>query len=80
MSRDAVGARLEPKSGLQAYFEPLGGESQRYQLPKRQTAKATPTAKLIFADPAADTSLTRKQRCIFGFYHQQIVASTKLIR
>ncbi|WP_395390534.1 hypothetical protein [Levilactobacillus lettrarii] len=49
-------------------------------MPKRQTAKATPTAKLIFADPAADTSLTRKQRCIFGFYHQQIVASTKLIR
>jgi len=29
MSRDAVGARLEPKGGLQTYFEPLRNASQR---------------------------------------------------
>ncbi len=29
MGCDAVGARLEPKGGLQTYFEPLRSESQR---------------------------------------------------
>ena len=63
MSRDAVGARLEPKNGLQTYFEPHSPSLKDSNCLSRPAAKAIPTAELIFTSPAANTSLTHNQDC-----------------
>ncbi len=59
MVRNAVGARLEPKVGLQTYFEPLSRLKDSTGLSGKATAKASPTTDTIFTSPATDTSLNR---------------------
>ena len=61
MGRDAGGARLEPKGGLQTYFEPLKARLKDSSCLSGKPAKATPTAEPIFTSPAADTALTLQQ-------------------
>jgi len=61
MGRDAVGARLEPKGGLQTYFEPQKASLKDSSYLSGKPAKVTPTAWPIFTIPAADTGLARRQ-------------------
>jgi len=68
MGRGAVGERLEPKGGLQTYFEPHGPSLKDISCLSGKPAKATPTAEPIFTSPAAYTCLTRISR-----WHQRLL-------
>jgi len=66
-----VGARLEPKSGLQAYFEPQIASLKDSSYLSGGPTKVTPTAGLICSIPAAKTGLARQLDLLLEFIKDQ---------